>query len=289
MTAELKQALKQSGLGFLNLGIAVALVIVLQVTAHKHIPDLSLMFLSALLVAAVYLVGYRLIERRLPSELVGSGWLREFTAGVGVGVCLFSTVMLLLWPASVYHPAGWGSASLLGAGAIAALSEGVIEEVLFRGFLFRLIDKVAGTWWALLTTSALFGAAHAFNPGATIVSSLAIALEAGVLLGAAYSATGRLWLPIGLHAAWNFTEGSVFGMSVSGLGAAKGLILGSLTGSAILTGGKFGPEASIVAVLVCLAAAVFFLRRMIVLGRVHRPGWSQSEGVVHVDTDFRVE
>src|SRR5471030_2266301 len=81
--------------------------------------------------------------------------------------------------------------------------------------------------------------------GATIGSSVAIALEAGILLGAAYALTGRLWLPIGLHLGWNFAEGSIFGMAVSG-GSQKGsLITGELHGSNLLTGGVFGPEASI--------------------------------------------
>jgi len=79
------------------------------------------------------------------------------------------------------------------------------------------------------------------------------------LLGAAYALTGRLWLPIGLHLGWNFAEGSIFGMAVSG-GSQKGsLITGELHGSNLLTGGVFGPEASIVAVVVCLTAAIVIL------------------------------
>jgi uncharacterized protein len=137
---------------------------------------------------------------------------------------------------------------------------------------------VAGTWWALLVTSVLFGAGHAFNPGATVLSSIAIAVEAGVLLAAAYAVTGRLWFPIGLHAAWNFTEGTVFGMSVSGFGATKGLIVGALRGPTILTGGRFGPEASIVAVLVCVSAAFLIVWRVVRLGRVQSPSWSRITG-----------
>src|SRR5262249_14558687 len=115
------------------------------------------------------------------------------------------------------------------------------------------------------------------NPGATVFSSIAIALEAGVLLAAAYVVTGRLWLPIGLHAAWNFTEGSVFGMSVSGGRQAASLFGGTLSGPAILTGGAVGPEASIVAVVVCLALAFLLLRRAVRGGRIERPPWSRRE------------
>jgi hypothetical protein len=110
-------------------------------------------------------------------------------------------------------------------------------------------------------------------------------LEAGVLLGAAYALTGRLWLPIGLHIAWNFTEGSIFGMSVSGNSTAgtaadSALLRGSLSGPQILTGGAFGPEASIVAVTVCLLVAIYFLYRTVKLGRIEPPAWRHGRTLV---------
>jgi hypothetical protein len=98
-----------------------------------------------------------------------------------------------------------------------------------------------------------------------------------VLLAAAYVLTGRLWFPIGLHAAWNFTEGSLFGMSVSGYNTEPGLLAGTLKGSVILTGGAFGPEASIFAVAVCLAVAVLLLWRTVQLHRVKAPMWSRLQ------------
>jgi hypothetical protein len=276
--SEPKRVIKRFGLGILNLAIAIALFIAVRAFTHGHVSDLVLRIIGAAIMAAAYLGGSRLIKGQQLTEFTGTGGIREFAGGLGLGFCLFSAVMVVLWPVSVYHPVGWGTAAGLGVGAVAALSAGVIEEVMFRGFLFRLIEGVAGTWWALLATSVLFGAAHAFNPGATVLSSIAIAVEAGVLLGAAYAVTGRLWFPIGLHAAWNFTETNVFGMSVSGFSAPKGLIVGTLKGPTILTGGTFGPEASIVAVLVCVSAASLIVWRIVRLGRVQSPSWSRITG-----------
>ena len=91
-----------------------------------------------------------------------------------------------------------------------------MEELLFRGILFRWLEEFGGSWLALLLTSALFGAAHLGNPNATAFSAFCIAVEAGVLLGAAYMLTRSLWLPMGLHAAWNFTQGEIFDVPVSG-------------------------------------------------------------------------
>ncbi len=102
--------------------------------------------------------------------------------------------------------------------------------------------------------AAAFGLVHAGNPGATWVSSLAIALESGVLLGLAYAVTRTLWWPIGLHFGWNLTEGGIFGAAVSG-GQNVGLVSASLSGRPLISGGAFGPEASIAAVAVSVCAS----------------------------------
>lgn len=267
---------KEAGLGLLNL-VAVILVIGLtQPVLRKYLSDTVGALLLALIVLATYLAASKWIERRGPSELGVSHLLPESTAGFAVGLVLFASVMAILWAAGVYHPAGRGATNGLVGGFAAALAAGVIEETLFRGLLFRLGSKVLGTWGALLFTSVLFGAAHAFNRGATISSSVAIALEAGVLLGASYAATQRLWVPIGLHIGWNFTEGSIFSMAVSGNTMSAGLFRGSLSGPRILSGGQFGPEASIVAVIACLAVALYFIRRIAARHLAEPPAWSKA-------------
>jgi membrane protease YdiL (CAAX protease family) len=270
---------KQAGLGLLNLLAVILIITAAQLLLHKHLANAFGAALVALLVLVTYVAASKWIERRTPSELSIQSLLPESAAGFATGLALFTSVMAILWLVRVYHPAGLGTANSLAIGFAGALAAGVLEEILFRGLLFRVSSKLLGTWGALILTSAFFGAAHAFNPGATINSSLAIALEAGVLLGAAYAATQRLWVPIGLHIGWNFAEGSIFSMSVSGFGTKAGLLLGSLSGPKILTGGHFGPEASIVAVLVCLAAALYFLRRTVTSHHVEPPVWKKSESL----------
>lgn len=269
----MRESWKEVGLGLLNLAVIVLMVVTGQPMFRKYLPNGVGRALLALLVLAAYVAASKWIERRTPSELAVSRLLPEVAAGFVAGLLLFSSVMAILWAAGAYHPAGRGTASVLARGFGAAFAAGVVEETVFRGLLFRLSSKLLGTWGALLFTAALFGAAHAFNPGATVSSSLTIALEAGVLLGAAYAATQRLWVPIGLHIAWNFTEGPIFGMSVSGGSMSAGLIRGSVSGPRILTGGQFGPEASVVAVILCLAAALYFMRRIVALHRVEPPAW----------------
>jgi len=270
----LRKTWKEVGLGCLNLLFLVAIIILLQPWLRKYGTPLLGAAILALLCFAAYVAASKWIERRLPTELATDRALPEGLAGMALGFVLFSVVMGILWAMGVYHLEGKGTPDQLAKGFVLAVLAGILEEILFRGLLFRLSAKIFGTWGALLFTAALFGAAHAANPEATVSSSLAIALEAGILLGAAYAATARLWLPIGIHIGWNFTEGSLFGMSVSGMAAKNGIIQGTLNGSQILTGGQFGPEASIVAVLVCLVAALYFLGRMVKLGLVQPPVWS---------------
>ncbi len=209
--------------------------------------------LGAALVA-LYFALVRGFERRKARELSPGGL--QTLAGIATGFGLFAAVFVLLDALGV---AQWRGVSahfdvipVLAAAIIAAIG----EELAFRGGMFRVLEDGLGTSVALVLSAAVFGALHGFNPGATLLSTLAIALEAGVLLGAGYVLTRNLWFPIGLHLGWNFTEGGIFGVSVSGFAGGKGIFAVALRGPTVLTGGKFGPEASIVAVTVCFAAAL---------------------------------
>jgi len=224
-----------------------------------------------------------------PRELVGLISLKEFFGGLALGVTLFSAVIAVLWLLRVYRLQAIGTTAGLGAGALSALLAATVEEALIRGFLFRIVQMLGGTWIAILISSAFFGAAHAFNPGATVTSSIAIALEAGVLLAAAYVLTGRLWFPMGLHAGWNFSEGSLYGLSVSGFTAKNALTHGILQGPVIITGGAFGPEASIVAVILCFGTAVLFLWRAAKIGRIQPPLWSRDNPPVALSASAATE
>jgi membrane protease YdiL (CAAX protease family) len=249
-------------LGLANLLIASGPSIGVMVLLRNRVPTLLGLLVGTALLVGVYVAGCRWIERREPIELWANNAVRQLLTGFSLGLLLFSCVMGILAAFGSYRVSGWTSWQPLGLGLLLAMLSAVFEEILFRGFLFRLFAGLAGNWVALALTAALFGLAHRANPHATPASSAAIATEAGILLGAAYAASGSLWLPIGIHAGWNFIEGPIFGMAVSGHELAAGLITGNLHGPVMLTGGAFGPEASIIAVAVCLVAAAWYLSRM---------------------------
>ena len=216
----------------------------------------------------------RLVERRPGIELGAQGVLRELGAGLVLGAALFSVTIGVLAALGLYTVQGWRPASVLIAPLAVSIAAGVIEELLFRGAIFRIIEASLGTWIALAISAALFGLVHLGNPNASWIAAVAIALEAGVMLGAAYVLTRRLWLPIGIHAAWNFTQGGIFSVAVSG-GKTDGLLVASLNGPQWLTGGEFGAEASVVAIVVCTAFGIALLVMAHRRGQFIAPFWKR--------------
>jgi membrane protease YdiL (CAAX protease family) len=219
--------------------------------------------LTGFAVAALVLVAYRYLIRRLRDEEAPlSGFRPLALRGFGLGVGVFSLVIGVIAVFGGYRVAGWGSVAGMLATFGMMTGVAVLEEVLFRGLLFRLLERRAGTVVALGASGLLFGALHLLNPHATVWGAAAIAAEAGLMLGAAYAMTRSLWLPIGLHLGWNFAESGLFGATVSGSdGTVGGLLRGVAHGPASISGGEFGPEASVVAVLAGLILTVVFLRR----------------------------
>ncbi len=215
--------------------------------------------LGAAISLALYYAAVKIFERRSIVEIPGTRRLAQFATGLLTGATLFATVIAILLAAGDAHLTATGAIrpALLALGSAAAAA--IFEEVLFRAMLFRLLERSTGIPAALLLSAALFALAHGGNPGAAFMAALAI-FASGLLLGAAYALTRSLWFPIGIHLAWNATEGGVFGADVSGHGFA-GLLATSLSGPAWMTGGAFGPEAGLPELLLCTATALLLLAR----------------------------
>jgi CAAX protease family protein len=230
---------------------------------------------TAVLSVPAYRWVVRRTEHRAPVELAREGAPAAIGRGVLIGVALFGAVIANIAFLGGYQVLGWGSVAGAAAAFGFSAAAAVTEELLFRGVLFRIVEKRIGTWSALALTSVLFGASHLFNAHATLWGAIAIAIEAGGMLAAAYAATRNLWVPIGLHFAWNFAEGGIFGTDVSGTSGAGGLLHGVLSGPAPLTGGEFGPEASLYALAAGVVATIVFLwlahRRGRLVPRRRRP------------------
>lgn len=210
-------------------------------------------------VLLTYIAYVRWIEKRALVEFSRNGALREIGAGCAIGAGAVAAVVGGLYAAGAWHPAGLNPWSLAIAAPIAEMMfVGVFEEVLFRAILFRILDQWLGSRVALLLSALLFGLAHLPGEGVTMLA-IANTVVAGVMFTAAYMLTRRLWLCIGIHAAWNYTLGSIFSIAVSGNRSSAGLINGTLTGPDWLTGGAYGLEASVGTLLVLIVLSAAFL------------------------------
>lgn len=217
---------------------------------------------GALIVLCAYAVFVRLGEVRWPKEIALAAAPAGILAGLAIGLILFSIVIAALIGAGLYDIAYHGPASAW-RGAGLAVESGVLEEVLVRGVVLRLVWRAFGPIAAFTASGLLFGVGHIANPGATALTVACVAIEAGIMLGAFYALTGRLWMSIGVHAGWNFTQGYLFGAHVSGGDFGDSIATTTARGNLPdwLTGGAFGPEASVPALLICSAvgAAVLWL------------------------------
>ena len=213
--------------------------------------------------AALTVLAYRWVvgrtEHREPTELAWDGAVVRLARGALIGAGMFAAVILNIAFLGSYHVHGLGSVTgavgLLGFMAAAATT----EELIFRGLLFRIIEERLGTWITLGLTGVAFGLMHLSTPDATVWGVIAIAIEAGFMLGACYAATRNLWVPIGLHFGWNIAASGIFSVVVSGNGESKGLLDASMSGSTLVTGGDFGPEGSLYTVAAGLALTVVFM------------------------------
>ncbi|WP_151770308.1 CPBP family intramembrane glutamic endopeptidase [Streptomyces abyssomicinicus] len=245
----------RSPLGWMLTGtVGVGLVAGLTATGQGPVP-----VLGAAAAWAVYWLVMRRVARRSTPEMAWRGAGREalLGGGIGLGFVLVSTLLITAFGGYSFSWAGNGVMSVGWAAVTVQIGVAVTEELMFRGLALQALELMWGSRVALVITSLFFGVAHMGAPGASAWSGLAIALEAGLLLGAAFLWRRSIWFVVGLHFAWNTTE-QLLGIPVSGH-TPEGLFTVDVHGSDLLTGGGFGMETSIVAALIGVTLAVTML------------------------------
>ena len=230
----------------------------------------------ATLALAVYVGFVRFVERRPVSELSLSRMGRELGLGLLIGAGLYTLCVLILIALGIYRIEGLNPWYFVLPAVAMALSSGIFEELLFRGALFRIVEEWLGSWISLVVSSFVFGFLHLVNPAGTVIGAIFISIEAGLLLAAAYMVTRRLWLSIGFHMAWNYTQSAIFSGIVSGSVSDPGLIRSNIKGPAVLTGGSFGLESSVIAFLLCTTTGVLMLVAAIRRGNLVPPFWRRE-------------
>ncbi len=259
-------------------------------------PPIFLIGIAASMAAvflSVWLAG-RFMDRRPFRDFgfhLDGGWWIDLLFGLILGAALMTGIFL------AELALGWvtvtGSFRSLVPGTpfapvillplTAFLFVGVYEELMYRGYQLRNISeglnyptlgprRAVLAAWAL--SSVFFGVLHALNPNASVVSTFNIVL-AGLMLGTAYVLTGELAVPIGLHIAWNFFQGNVFGLPVSGLNPVGATFVSTeQAGPEIWTGGVFGPEGGLlvtIATLTGILLTVLWVRLRRGRASIHAP------------------
>lgn len=217
---------------------------------------------------AIYAGLVRGLERRNAQEVNFLKGLPTLVLGVLVGAAIISTSVLVLWKlgmAQIAPGTGWAG---IERDLLVLMITSMSEELLFRLILFAILEEIVGSLGAIVLSAAAFGLAHAGNPGATPFALFTLSVELGVMLALAYMLTRNVWIAVGIHAGWNFTQGFVFGALNSGQRHPQTFFQTSFTGPELLTGGTFGLEASVVTLGLCVAVCVVLLALV-----MHRKRW----------------
>ena len=276
----LRVALGSPPVRVLVLGFILLLMMALNgdvMTSYAAEPLKSVTHIVALAIAgfAVYIGYAHFIEQRAADELALPGMGRELGIGLLVGCGLYAACELVLMALGIYRVDGLNPLRFMIPAIAMALSSGIYEELLFRGVLFRSVETWLGSWAALVVSALVFGLTHLMNAQGTLKGALFIAVEAGILLAAAVMLTRRLWLSMGFHVAWNYTQSAIFSSIVSGNDATQGLVRSTIHGPDFLTGGSFGVESSVLALVLCTSTGVAMLVLAVKRRKIVPPVWKR--------------
>lgn len=209
---------------------------------------------------------------KLPYKSLGAsptnGWLAHLATGFAVGAVsfLFAIIVVVASGSMSFTVNAASAATAIATTLLTTLIIFVVaaasEEALFRGYLLQTFARSDLKWFGVAMTAVLFAFAHNQNPGSNPLA-LANTLLAGVWFAVAYFKTRDLWFPFGIHLAWNWLQGPVFGITVSGITgfAPDPLLRANDVGPAWLTGAGYGIEGGVactVALVLSMAGILFF-------------------------------
>ncbi len=227
------------------------------------LPFLTLSALASLLTVLIITWAFRrFLDRDTLLELGlqrNKRWQREIGTGLVLGFLLMAFIFGLEWTLGWVRVQGFAwqrqppmtlVGILLGYASFYTFVA-FSEELVFRGYILQNLRKEWGSLVALLASSFLFALLHGLNPHFTSLALVGIAL-AGVFMAYGYLISASLWLPIAFHFAWNFAQGPLFSLPVSGLASEGLLLLERGDSPSLITGGAFGPEGGLLGMIALL-------------------------------------
>ena len=237
---------------------------------------------ASVAVIIAYKFFFRKIENREVTEISAKGIAKNLILGRLIGGILQSLTVLVVYLNNGFSLVSVNPVSFLIIPFTVAFSVAIFEEILIRGILFRIVEEKLGSVNALIMSAIIFGALHLMNPGSSFISAACVAVEGGLLLGAAYIYSRNLWLPIAIHFAWNFMQSGIFGAVTSGNEKINSLLTTHITGPELITGGAFGPEGTIQAIIFCLIATIVLMILNAKSNNLIKPYWKIQQSHYYV-------
>lgn len=223
------------------------------------------LIVGAIILLYAYRFWMNFLEKRDPVETSFSRLWPDVRLGFGIGFLYFVAITLTMIVIGCYSVEGINiDIEQILQNFFMMIVVAIGEEIVFRGIIYRMIADRYNMYVALVVSALLFGFLHFPNPGATVWSSFAISIEAGIMLGLAYSYRQSLWVPIGIHLSWNFSQGQIFGYAVSGMDIPSPIIQPVISGHELITGGAFGAEASVIAVVISFVISYLLYKKITV-------------------------
>lgn len=230
---------------------------------NKDLLSLLITLFSFAFISLLVFFRVKVIEKRSFSSIGfnKNNWLKKYSLGFLIGLAMMSIIVLILFPFG-YITVEKNPIQPVGVSAIASvlvilfgwIIQGATEEIVTRGWLLNVLSTKYNIGVGLLISSTLFGLMHLTNPNVNYIAVINIILV-GLFYGLYVIKTNDLWAVCGMHSAWNFAQGNIFGFKVSGLDVSVGSLIDlNLVGSDFITGGIFGPEAGITATFILLAS-----------------------------------
>lgn len=230
---------------------------------NKDLLSLLITLFSFVFISLLVFFRVKVIEKRSFSSIGfnKNNWLKKYSLGFLIGLAMMSIIVLILLPFG-YITVDKNPIQPVGVSAIASvlvilfgwIIQGATEEIVTRGWLLNILSTKYNIGVGLLISSTLFGLMHLTNPNVNYIAVINIILV-GLFYGLYVIKTNDLWAVCGMHSAWNFAQGNLFGFEVSGLDVSVGSLIDlNLVGSDFVTGGIFGPEAGITATFILLAS-----------------------------------
>lgn len=217
---------------------------------HAFRRELIFRALWAVLLLGIFIwlltVGDHIEEHRIAAQGLPRvrGWLKQLVMGIVLGVVLPAIAVAPIYFLGQFRYKilwNWHFLPNLGAVILTLQVGALAEELMFRGFPFQHLEMGIGTVPAVVVLSMIYAALHILNPAAT-AWGIANTFLIGVMLTVAYLRTRALWLPWGIHFAWNATLGLLFGLPVSGIRSFNLWIYSQPYGPKWLTGDLYGVE-----------------------------------------------